>query len=195
MDPRRAPQRIRGGHLAHQGANGGIGSWAARTKSRRTPRPSPAEPFAMPSHHGVGPDEHERRAPVPPRLGQHDPKQPIAPPEMRTADRAFQRVELLAECEVLEDQFVMSAAGQGQRSRHQHDCFEHASSCPARHAKINRHTGPDAVLARDRQRDERLWHQEHVELLDGIHPTFTRCHHESSAIHFSRERDGRLELR
>ena len=70
-------------------------------------------------------------------------------PELRTADRAFQRVELLAEREVLEDQFVMSAAGQGQRSRHQHDCFEHASSCPAGSAKINRHTGPDAVLARD----------------------------------------------
>ena len=78
MDPRRSPQRIRGGHLAHQRANGGIGPWAARTHPRRAPRPSPAEPFAMPSHHGVGLDEHERRAPVPPRLGQYDPKQPIA---------------------------------------------------------------------------------------------------------------------
>jgi hypothetical protein len=37
-----------------------------------------------------------------------------------------QRMELLAEREVLEDQFVMSAARQGQRSRHQQDCVEHA---------------------------------------------------------------------
>jgi hypothetical protein len=104
----------------------------------------------MPSHHGVGLDEHERRPPVPPRLGQDDPQQPISPPELRTAERACQRVELLAEGEVLKDHFVMSAAGQGQGSRHQHDCFEHASSSPAGRAKINRHTGPDAVLTRDR---------------------------------------------
>jgi hypothetical protein len=35
----------------------------------------------MPSHHGVGLNEHERRAPVSPCLAQHDPKQPIAHPE------------------------------------------------------------------------------------------------------------------
>ena len=112
MDPRRAPERIRGGHRAHERANGGVGPRAADAIPRRAPRPSPAEPFAMPSHHGVGLDEHERRAPVPPRPGQYDPKQPVSRPELRTADRAFQCVELLAECEVLEDQFVMSAAGQ-----------------------------------------------------------------------------------
>jgi hypothetical protein len=51
----------------------------------------------MPSHHGVGLDEHERRPPVPPRVGQCDPKQAISPPELRTAAGAFQGVELLAE--------------------------------------------------------------------------------------------------
>jgi hypothetical protein len=35
-------------------------------------------------------------------------------PELRTAGRAFQCVELVAEREVLEDQFAMSAAGQRQ---------------------------------------------------------------------------------
>jgi hypothetical protein len=155
MDPRRSPQRIRGGHLAHQRANGSIGPWAARAKPRRPSRPSPAEPFARPPHHSVGSDEHERRAPVPPRLGQHDPKQPISLSELWMADRACQRVELLPECEVLEDQFVMSAASHGQRSRHQHDSFEHVSSSPAGPAKINRHTGPDAVLARDTIADSR----------------------------------------
>ena len=51
----------------------------------------------MPSHHGVGLDEHERRPPVPPRVRQRDPKQAISPPELRTAAGAFQGVELLAE--------------------------------------------------------------------------------------------------
>jgi hypothetical protein len=55
-------------------------------------------------------------ASVPPRLGQHDPKQPISPPEPRTGARASQRVELLAERESLDDQFVMFAAGLRQRA-------------------------------------------------------------------------------
>ena len=75
----------------------------------------------MPSHHGVGLDEHERRAPVPPGLGHHDPKQPISLPELRTADTAPQRIELLAEREVFEDQLVMSAAGQPDRTNEDHD--------------------------------------------------------------------------
>jgi hypothetical protein len=33
--------------------------------------------------------------PEPTRLGQYDPKQPISPPELRTADCAFQGVQLL----------------------------------------------------------------------------------------------------
>src|SRR6266511_5429832 len=55
-------------------------------------------------------DEHERRPPVPPRLGQNDPGQPIAPPELRTGGVAPHRIELLAEREGTEDQSVKSAA-------------------------------------------------------------------------------------
>ena len=75
----------------------------------------------MPSHDRVGLDDHEGRAPVPPRLGQHDPKEAIPSPENRTRSRACQGMELLAECEVLEHQFVMPAAGQGKRSRDPED--------------------------------------------------------------------------
>jgi hypothetical protein len=76
------------------------------------PRRPPTEPFAMPSHHGVGPDEYECGAPVPPRASQYDPKLAVSSPEMRTVRRTFECLELLAECEVLEDELVMSAAGQ-----------------------------------------------------------------------------------
>src|SRR5215216_2518728 len=103
MDPRSSPEWIRGGHLAHQPPNGSIRTRPPRTTPRRAPRPSPTKPLAMPSHDGVGLDEHERGAPVPPRLGQHDPKQPISPPEMPPFTRSPQCVELMAECEVLED--------------------------------------------------------------------------------------------
>ena len=56
----------------------------------------------MPPHHGVGLDEHERRAPLPPRLGEEDPKQSVSRAELRTLDRARQRGQLLTEREILE---------------------------------------------------------------------------------------------
>lgn len=86
----------------------------------------------MPSHYGIGLDEHERRAPVPPRLGQDDPKQPISPPELWPTHCAFQRVKLLAEREVLEDQFVVSAAGQRQRADEYNGHLQHMSILPFR---------------------------------------------------------------
>ncbi|MPY88779.1 MAG: hypothetical protein GEU99_12725 [Luteitalea sp.] len=106
----------------------------------------------MPSRHCLWLDEHERRAPVPPCLGQHDPQQPISPPELRTGDRASQYVELLAEREVLEDEFVMSAAGQRQRADEYKGHFQHASILSFYAQQINRHPSR-AVLG---ERQERL---------------------------------------
>jgi hypothetical protein len=94
----------------------------------------------MPSHHGVGLDEHERAPPVVPRLGQHDPKQAISPPKLRTGDSAFQRVELLPEREILEDEFVMSATGQRHSADEEKDGLKHASilSCYAQGINVGR---------------------------------------------------------
>jgi hypothetical protein len=80
----------------------------------------------MPLHHGIGLHEHKRRAPVPPRPGQQDPKQPISPSEVGTADGASQRVELLPERKILEDELVMSPAGQRQRADEEKDHLKHA---------------------------------------------------------------------
>jgi hypothetical protein len=114
-------------HRVHERADGGVRTRVAGATSRGAAHPSPAEPFAMPSHNGVGLHEHEYRSPVPPRVSQDDPKQPIARPELRTRHRASQRIELLAEGEVLEDQFVMSPAGQRQRANEHKDHLQHAS--------------------------------------------------------------------
>jgi hypothetical protein len=49
----------------------------------------------MPSHDRVRLDEHQRRAPIPPESGQHDPKEPIARSQTRAFGRPFHGAELL----------------------------------------------------------------------------------------------------
>jgi hypothetical protein len=103
----------------------------------------------MPAHHGVGLDEYERRAPVPPRLHSYDPKQAISRPELRTAGRAFHCGKLLAEREVLEDQFVMAAAGQREPADEYEDHAQHASMLSFYARRINCR-GPVLIVANDR---------------------------------------------
>jgi hypothetical protein len=77
------------------------------------------EPITMPPQHGVWLDEHQRRSPAMPKVGQEDPECPVTALEARTPDGALQGFQLLPQRDVFEDQFLMPAAGQRQRSRHQ----------------------------------------------------------------------------
>ena len=79
-------------------------------------------------------------APRQPRLGQHDPKQAISPSKLRTGDGASQRVELLPEREILDDQFVRSATGQRHSADEEKDGLKHASilSCYAQGINVGR---------------------------------------------------------
>ena len=70
-------------------------------------------------------------------------------PELRTAARAFQCVELLAEREVLEDEFVMSAAGQPEPADAYKDHTQHASILSFCARRVNRR-GLVLILANDR---------------------------------------------
>jgi hypothetical protein len=79
----------------------------------------------MPSHHGVGLDEHERRHFR--QVWASTIQTADLASGLRTAYRAFQRVKLLAEREVLENQFVMSATGQRQRAEEYKGHLQHLS--------------------------------------------------------------------
>ena len=68
----------------------------------------------MPAHDGVGLDEHQRGAPMPPCCRERDPEQPIPSPDARSSVGAFHRDELLPQREVFKHQFVMSTATQRQ---------------------------------------------------------------------------------
>jgi hypothetical protein len=105
----------------------------------------------MPSHDRLGLDEHESGAPAPPRLGQDDPEQPIASPELRPGACAPHRVELLAKGEVLKHQFVMSAAGQRQGADEDDNQLQHALIVSFSHRRSKRDCAPVRILAKDRR--------------------------------------------
>ena len=73
----------------------------------------------MPPQNGLRLDEHQRRSPAAPGVGQEEPEHSIVPLEVRTPPGALQRSQLVPQRNVFEDQFLMPAAGQRQRSRDQ----------------------------------------------------------------------------
>jgi hypothetical protein len=79
----------------------------------------------MPSHDRVRLHEHQRRAPIPPESGHHDPKEPIVRPKTRAFGGPFHGPELLPQCHILQDQFFMTAARQRQRTPHQDQQLQH----------------------------------------------------------------------
>ena len=73
VNPRGSAQRVGVRHRSDEGADLRINARAAAERSRPT-GPLTAEPVAMPSHDGVGLNEDQHRAPIPPESGQDDPK-------------------------------------------------------------------------------------------------------------------------
>src|SRR4051794_38704720 len=99
MNARWRPYRIGRRHLSNQGADPRI-DWRTTLRSMfGPPSPSAAELVAMPPHHGVGLDEHQRRAPIAPAMCQGDPKTvghgpAVAPASGRVASRPVDGGEL-----------------------------------------------------------------------------------------------------
>jgi hypothetical protein len=81
-------------------------------------------------------------------------KQPISAPQLRTGACASERAELLAQGEVLEHQFVMSAAGHRQRSAKYKDHLQHPSILSFYEQRSNDYP-PVLILAKDRRKRRR----------------------------------------
>ena len=86
----------------------------------------PTKPLAVPSDHGIGLHDDQGGAPVPPRLGEEDPKQSVRRAEPRTFHRARQHGQLLTEREILERDGPVPAADQSDRSEEHHQRRQHA---------------------------------------------------------------------
>ena len=70
----------------------------------------------MPPQHRVGLNDQQRGAPLPPRAGEQDPKEPIPWPERQACTRARQHGQLLTKGKVLKGNRSVSAAHQADRS-------------------------------------------------------------------------------
>ena len=91
----------------------------------------------MPAHHGLWANQYDRRAPVPPDSSHDNPEQPVTRLQTRATGRSLHRHQLLAERQVLQDQFSMSAEPQRQRPTDDHQQLEHVLIVSGAGAKIN----------------------------------------------------------
>src|SRR5438094_9219586 len=101
MDPGCAPEGIRRHHLVDECPNR-RGPRAAGMFLPRPLRPATSQPLAMPAHDRVWLDDEQGAAPLPPGLGEHDPKESVTRPKMLAFCAARQRVHLLTQREDLE---------------------------------------------------------------------------------------------
>jgi len=83
VDPGRAPQRIRCGHLSYEGTDLGIDARAATGGPAGELGPVVAEGAVLPSQDGVGRHDDEGLPPAGPNAGQPDPQQTIHGAELR----------------------------------------------------------------------------------------------------------------
>src|SRR6266851_1505616 len=149
MDPRRAPQRVRGAHLVDERPNDRRGAGQARTTVRRAVRPSASEPLPMLTDHRLGFHDDQGRTPAPPGVSEQHPKQSISRTERRTLDRALEHRQLLTEGHVLKRDRAVAAADQREGTEQDEKRGQHERSCAAIDQRINQSL-TIRVLANDR---------------------------------------------
>ena len=79
----------------------------------------------MPAQDGVRPHDDQRRAPVPPGMGEQHPKPSISTAERGTLDGAPEHGQLLPKRQVLEGDRSVSLADQGAGAEHDDDRGQH----------------------------------------------------------------------
>ena len=104
MHARRSPKWVGPAHVADQLANLRGNAWATRPQSPTPPRPVASEAGTVPTHYGVGFDDHEDLRPVGPESAQEHPKATVQIRELWPFHRALEHGELLPKSEILERQ-------------------------------------------------------------------------------------------
>ena len=79
----------------------------------------------MPSHDGVGLDDDQGRPPPQPHACQEHPKHAVTRADVRSPHATLQGAQLVSQCQILEDDVVMPAPGQGDGAEEPYEQFEH----------------------------------------------------------------------
>ena len=79
----------------------------------------------MPAEDGLRLDENQGRPPAPPAASQQHPEHPVRPAKARPSDASLQGPELVPLGNILEDKFLMAAAGERDREHHRDDECKH----------------------------------------------------------------------
>ena len=127
VNARRAPERVRSGHLSRQASQAGedLRTPAAWT---RPSGPGPCEAAAMPGDDRGRSDDHQGRLPVWPRQPEADAEQPIGPANQWLRMGATVHRQLLPQRQVLEDETSMSARQGDQEPSDLDDTHDHGSA-------------------------------------------------------------------
>ena len=102
VNARRAPERIRQRHGAHEFSKLRADPWSTHSLATGLPGPESAEALPVPANHGRGANEMERLSPPSPLVGEPHPEEAIEAPELRSLRVAAEHGKLLPERQVLE---------------------------------------------------------------------------------------------
>jgi hypothetical protein len=105
----------------------------------------------MPPQHRLWLHNDQRGAPLPPSVGEEDPKEPISWAELWAVASTRQCGELLTKRQVLKGNRFVSAAHQADRSEEYDKRRQHAASCRVFGDRINRLGRPIALWRRTTQ--------------------------------------------
>ena len=109
MDSRSTPQGIGRGHPSDQGFDRGVDGRVARRATPGKRGPVAPKAASLPAQHSGGSHDDEGLPPGGPYSGQPDPKEPIAPLELRPVHRPLVDGQLLPQSEVLEGELAVAA--------------------------------------------------------------------------------------
>lgn len=124
VNTRRAPQRVRSGHLSRQASRVGVDTRTAASRTR-PPGPVPREAAAMPGDDRGGSYDHQGRLPVRPGQPKADPEQPVGSTNPRLRTRAIVDTQLLSQRQVLDNETAMSARQDDQEASNLDNAGDH----------------------------------------------------------------------
>src|SRR3989441_11522997 len=117
MDSRSTPQGIGRGHPSDQGFDRAVDGRVARRATPGKRAPVAAKAASLPAQHSGGSHDDEGLPPGGPYPGQPDPKEPIAPLELRPVHRSLVDGQLLPQGEVLEGELAVAPAEEREESK------------------------------------------------------------------------------